>query len=175
MSATHPRKVHRHLIFVEEPHQCSYANLVSLNKYLYMQTDDCLLRWIKHRKAYLRKHLRKDNTLRCEYCGKTGLRINTKKLPLLATIDHKIPLSKTRNKHDEKNFVIACYTCNSAKGVMSEREFRQNKYCQSVKNNWAVKNVLKLFSKYCFCSLKICLTFKRFVVVLSERKSYGNN
>ena len=78
---------------------------------------------------------------------------------MLATIDHKIPVSKTKNKYDEKNFTIACYACNSAKGVMSEREFRQYLFNQAVKNNWAVRNILKLFSRYCFCSLRMCLTF----------------
>jgi len=159
MSATHPRKIHKHLIFVEDPHPSSYTSLVLLNKHLYKQTKDYLFYWLKYRKKYLQKYYRKNNTLRCDYCGKTGLKIQTKNLSMLATIDHIIPVSKTKNKYDEKNLTIACYTCNSAKGTMSEREFRQYLFKQAVENNWAVRIVLKLFSKYCFCSLKMCLTF----------------
>jgi len=94
MSTTHPRKIHRHLIFVEDPHPSSYTSLMLLNKHLHKQTKDYLFYWLKYRKKYLSKHYRKNNTLRCEYCGKTGLKIQTKNRSMLATIDHKVPLSK---------------------------------------------------------------------------------
>jgi len=143
---------------VEEPHPNSYASLVQLNKHLYMQTDDCLLRWLKFRKEYLRQHLDKVGVLCCDYCGKPSLKINTKDLSKLATIDHKVPLSKTRNKFDKHNFAVACCSCNQAKGTMPEWEFRKHLFFKAIRNSWATRAVVRLFGKYCFCSLKMCLT-----------------
>ncbi len=58
---------------------------------------------------------------RCHYCGK---RLSGAKV----TIDHKIPVSRGGGDVPE-NKVPACISCNSAKGPMTEEEFRRYGPC----------------------------------------------
>jgi 5-methylcytosine-specific restriction endonuclease McrA len=54
---------------------------------------------------------------RCHYCGK--------ELPAgKVTTDHKVPISRGGTDAPE-NKVPACISCNSAKGPMTEEEFRR--------------------------------------------------
>jgi 5-methylcytosine-specific restriction endonuclease McrA len=155
---TNLRKRPADLFFVEDPDPRSYASLLMLNKQLYLQTDECLTTWMKSRKAYLKGHLTKSRTLVCDYCGKTGLKIETKKKYLKATIDHAIPQSITKKRNDPKNFRIACDKCNSEKKTMSEFQFRKYLLINAIQQNKQLKYVIQLFVKYCCCSLKNCLT-----------------
>jgi 5-methylcytosine-specific restriction endonuclease McrA len=69
---------------------------------------------------YLRKQKIEHGDIHCEYCGKENLkiydwceRVNHNDV---ATVDHFYPKSKYEDlKKDEKNFIIACYSCNSKK------------------------------------------------------------
>jgi 5-methylcytosine-specific restriction endonuclease McrA len=155
---TNIRERTANLFFVEDPDPHSYASLLMLNKQLYLQTDECLTAWIKARKKYLKSHLTKSGTLICDYCGKTGLKIKTKKKHLQATIDHAIPKSITKKRNDPKNFRVACDKCNSEKKTMSEFQFRKYLLINALQKNMALKYVIQLFAKYCCCSLKNCLT-----------------
>jgi 5-methylcytosine-specific restriction endonuclease McrA len=156
---TNLRKVHAHLYFIDDPHPASYASLLMLNKYFYLQTDECLSKWMKFRKEYLRSRLNKSGTLTCDYCGKSGLVIRTKKENRRATIDHAIPKSITKKRSDPKNFRVACHKCNQDKKTMNEFEFRKYLLINVIKKNCALNNVIRLFVKYCSCSLRFCLTF----------------
>lgn len=152
-------KVHVHLFFVDDPYQGSYASLVLLNRQLRSQDYDHPKTWLDVRKKFLYKFREKHGTIKCEYCGRTNLKMKTKHLMDLATIDHVVPRSITKKKYDPANFKVACHTCNTAKGTMSEFQFRQYLLIKSIRNNRAVKNIIKLFVKYCFCSVRMCLTF----------------
>jgi 5-methylcytosine-specific restriction endonuclease McrA len=69
---------------------------------------------------FLREQKLKYGDIHCEYCGKKDLIIydwceNTNLIDV-ATVDHFYPKSKYDSlKQEEKNFVIACYSCNSNK------------------------------------------------------------
>ena len=152
-------KVHVHLFFIDDPHPGSYASLVLLNRQLRDQDYDHPKTWLKVRKNFLYQFRNKHGTIKCEYCGRTNLKIKTKHLQDLATIDHVVPRSITKKKYDPKNFKVACYHCNTTKGIMTEFQFRRYLFVIALKNNRAIKNVIKLFGRYCFCSLKMCLTF----------------
>jgi len=153
-----PRKVHVHLILVEDPHPNSYTSLLLLNRELRSKDYDHPKTWLKARKKFLYQYRMKHGTIKCQYCGRTNLKMKTKHLQDLATIDHVVPRSVTNKRYDPNNFKVACYNCNVAKGTMSEWEFRKYLFIKAIKNNLALKNVIKLFGKYCLCSLKLCLT-----------------
>lgn len=79
-------------------------------------------RWaqIEFNKNFLRKVEKKHNGLHCEYCGKKDLIIyewfEKTNNDIVATVDHFYPSSKYPDlKKDEKNFVVACYSCNGNK------------------------------------------------------------
>lgn len=58
----------------------------------------------------------------CHYCNRKMLTWDNPPYMSLASLDHAIPLSKGgTNKND--NFRIACFGCNTAKGVTSESEW----------------------------------------------------
>jgi hypothetical protein len=158
MSLSHPRKIHKHFIFVEEPHPCSYASLIRLNRQLARQTDDHPANWEKFRKKMLQQARAKHGTIKCEYCGRTNLKMFTKDKKNLATLDHVVPKKITRKKIDPGNIKVACCFCNQEKQEMSELQFRKHLFFKAIRNNRAAKNIIKLFFKYCFCSLKLCLT-----------------
>lgn len=55
--------------------------------------------------------------MNCAYCGKVTVRATSWPLkPDAATLDHVIPLSRGGN-HSRANAVLACWSCNSKKGV----------------------------------------------------------
>jgi 5-methylcytosine-specific restriction endonuclease McrA len=59
--------------------------------------------------------LQRDNWT-CQYCGANGHGVKL-------TIDHRVPTWRY-NDHTPKNLIVACRSCNSSKGRMSEQEFR---------------------------------------------------
>lgn len=107
----------KHTVLVENPSPESQAALVLLSQQ-YSELE--IAEWFAFKKEFLQKHLEADGELKCHYCGKTGLRIDSeppgKALGTLATIDHVIPLSKGGSQMDESNLVIACWPCNQKKG-----------------------------------------------------------
>ena len=69
---------------------------------------------------YLKKKVLEHEKLHCEYCGKKDLKVydwcEVVNLDDVATVDHFYPKSKFDDlKKEEKNFVIACYSCNNKK------------------------------------------------------------
>ena len=151
-------KVHAHLFFIDDPIPSSYASLLLLNRHLRSQDYDHPKTWLKVRKNFLYLFRKKHGTIKCEYCGRTNLKMKTKHLEDLATIDHAIPRSITKKKYDPKNFKVACHNCNQEKKTMTEFQFRKYLFKKALKNNWAIKRVINLFGKYCYCFLKIFLT-----------------
>ena len=59
----------------------------------------------------------KTKMTRCDYCD---IKLNRKNF----SVDHGMPLSRGGDTN-EKNLVYCCDKCNSAKGEMSDKEFRQ--------------------------------------------------
>jgi len=150
--------LHRHLFFVDDPHPSSFASLLLLNKHLRAQDYNHPRTWMNARRKFMFDFQKKHGAVHCEYCGKTGLKISTKNLDRIATIDHATPCSVTKRRYDPKNFRIACNKCNVMKGTMSEFQFRRHLFISAIRRNRAVKNIVKLFGKYCLCSIKMCLT-----------------
>lgn len=75
--------------------------------------------YMKARKIFLRRAKKRNGgSLYCEYCNKGPLKADAgnifSKLPM-ATIDHKIPLSKGGNRFDFDNMACSCSKCNSKK------------------------------------------------------------
>ena len=61
---------------------------------------------------------------RCYYCGiKTKAYLCSPHAPNYATRDHRVPLSRGGSNAIE-NMAVACRACNSAKGDLTEAEFR---------------------------------------------------
>lgn len=56
------------------------------------------------------------DTSKCHYCRRTTLRKDR-------TADHRVPL-KRNGAHSATNLVMACLSCNSAKGAKTESEFK---------------------------------------------------
>lgn len=87
------------------------------------------------------KDVKKEKELKCEYCGKSPLRIydmdrNKKSEDFLngrinnkfsrrdgATVDHKNPISKGGDKFNYDNLAVCCYNCNSKKGNISYEDW----------------------------------------------------
>lgn len=60
---------------------------------------------------------------RCYYCNlTTDLETETPDHPRLATVDHRLPLSRGGSRVGP-NAVLACFRCNHYKGDMTEEEF----------------------------------------------------
>ncbi len=69
----------------------------------------------------VRRRLADDNGWLCSYCG-GGVTIGFTAGFRLATIDHKIPVSRG-GTHKRYNLACACKSCNEAKGSMTVEEF----------------------------------------------------
>ena len=107
----------RHEVIVDDPIISTHAAAVLLSqKYKDWEIEE----WITIKREFLRKSKEREGDLVCHYCDKTGLNMEPdptgKKLGKLATIDHVIPISKGGSRTDEKNFVVACWSCNHKKG-----------------------------------------------------------
>lgn len=67
---------------------------------------------------------RQPTPLTCHYCGAAPLdRKLTRKHPLRATVDHKIPMVKRGSSSLRKNGVVACFPCNQDKGALMPDEW----------------------------------------------------
>ncbi len=75
---------------------------------------------LKFNTEFLKKVLREEQELKCEYCGKEDLiiyewcqKVNPNNV---ATIDHFYPKSKYEDlKRNEDNLVVSCHGCNTKK------------------------------------------------------------
>lgn len=78
----------------------------------------------KEIKARRKKNLVKNNRAFCYYC-RCQLAMNSRKKdqPNYATLDHRIPKSKTRGWELPNNKVLACKKCNDMKADMMPEEF----------------------------------------------------
>lgn len=79
--------------------------------------------WVEFREQLLRENQqRNDGKLVCYYCGRDDLVSEVEDMSsaarraILATIDHKVPLSKGGKQFDPDNCVVACCPCNEKKG-----------------------------------------------------------
>ncbi len=114
----------KHSIHMDDVHVSSYANLVLLNKtYASMESK----RWNRARRAFLNEQ-RKKGSLKCFYCYKSELKINTSGRANQATVDHYIPKSGGGDKFSASNFVVCCHSCNQRKGNMTPQEFLDSDY-----------------------------------------------
>jgi hypothetical protein len=114
----------KHIIHSDGVHIQSYAHLVLLNKvYASMESK----RWNVARRAFLTEE-RKKGTLKCFYCGKDNLKINSVNRRDQATVDHYIPKSGGGDPFSPSNFVVCCHSCNQKKSSMTPQEFLNSKY-----------------------------------------------
>ena len=124
MRRDNPWRAHglkRHMVLVEDPHPQSYAAQLKLRAQLLreaMKTGDewNYYFWASFRCKYLGRQRKEHGMLNCSYCDKKDLKIETKAIELLATIDHVLPVSKGGAMFDESNLKVACYECNQKKG-----------------------------------------------------------
>lgn len=64
----------------------------------------------------------------CFYCERemtAPALTDDRKHPLMATVEHRQPLSRGGDRHDRQNAVLACRDCNELKGNMTEAEFTE--------------------------------------------------
>ena len=112
-------------VLVEEPHPNSLAGLLLLEESYHEQEEKKdkmrdLQDYLDRRDAWLSTF----PVLQCHYCGKGPLEkgerelrkafINSKN-PMLATIDHKVPVSAGIDPADTSNWLVACKNCNVKK------------------------------------------------------------
>ena len=114
MSRRH-RSKHRHNVLVKEPYVESYAALVLLKRYYYSIVKPEWLVWLEFRTNHL-TIIQNTCELRCHYCNKGPLIIDANnKNPLVATLDHVIPIAKGGEVYNTTNLVVSCYPCNQKK------------------------------------------------------------
>lgn len=96
----------KQIVFVEEPHQQSYAA------------------------SFLHKTLSETGDLCCSYCQKNKLIIEEEGMFVpsrkKATIDHVNPISLGGNIYNIENVIVACEECNRLKGNMTLQDFLKN-------------------------------------------------
>ena len=129
-----------HSIYPDTPHIQSQASLVLLNNFYFEQDTDHtdnmkkLDLYLDLRHWWLGKF--KKGKLRCHYCNKGPLEAGERdiklayvnnKNPLLATIDHKIPVSEGCDPNDTDNWLPACKKCNVEKANRDYRDFMKSK------------------------------------------------
>ena len=107
----------RHSVLVKDPYVGSMAARVLLAVRLRRQE---LEDWFVFRAAFLKREKEERGVLRCHYCGREGLLEDVAEVPglaspMLATVDHVVPVSKGGALKDERNLVVACYPCNQRK------------------------------------------------------------
>ena len=105
-------------VLVQNPDVQSRAALVLLKRDLRKRVnyEDGYVGWLRFRWDFLNSILRKGYDLECHYCKKGPLLIDAdNNHPMVATLDHFIPLAKGGGKFDEKNLVVCCYPCNQKK------------------------------------------------------------
>ena len=110
----------RHDILVEDPHLTSHAALILLRDKL---SKEVIAEYLEFRLKFLGGF----PELTCSHCGVTDLLVETDNTDLLATVDHKTPLSKGGALLDPDNCVVACYPCNNNRKNMGMEEFRRRK------------------------------------------------
>jgi len=86
--------------------------------------------WLNFRHDFLNKELKEKGELKCAYCPRNDLVIGSLEhynknnhITNLATVDHVQPLSKGGKRYDVGNLVVACRSCNAAKGNSEPDKF----------------------------------------------------
>lgn len=123
MSRDNPWRKHRirqHRVLVADPHIQSPAAQVMLRIQLLKEAmkkgDEWdYYFWMGFRSKWLGRQRKEFGILKCFYCNKQDLKIETKKTEMLATIDHWKPVARGGGMFDEQNLRVACNKCNQAK------------------------------------------------------------
>jgi 5-methylcytosine-specific restriction endonuclease McrA len=108
----------RNVVLNDEPPVTSRAALVLLNAVLSEQER---AEWNEFRLKFLRA-----STMTCEYCQKAGLTeelVPGQGFPMLATLDHKLAISKGGSRYDTSNIAVACFPCNKSKADLTLDEW----------------------------------------------------
>lgn len=83
--------------------------------------------------AHYRKVITRRDGARCHYCGVRTVEMPTQaRNPAQRTIDHKIPRSQG-GPTNHRNLVIACLTCNEARGNRDYWEFKRSRALPSTR------------------------------------------
>lgn len=106
----------------------SYANLVLLER-LYAKQEH--RQWMRERKNFLAEEVKKNGVLRCYYCGRDDLKINSKNRGDIATVDHFVPKSGGGDPCAHTNFRVCCSSCNKKKGSQHPDSFMSSKYLKN--------------------------------------------
>ena len=122
----------KHVVYTEDVHIQSYANLVLLQR-LYTQIESN--RWSKVRKQFLEKELDTHKKLTCYYCNNSKLKLKSNKRNEQATVDHIVPKSEGGEAFSASNFVVCCNSCNKKKASKTFDEFINSKYIQKKRIN----------------------------------------
>ena len=140
-SKTGSTKFNHIIYFVNDVSIKSQSALILLNEY-YAERDVDKLAEMKERQDYFnRRHLfllrikKERGSLECHYCHKKNLEVGFRSItmsnlnnknPMLATIDHKVPVVAGIDILDESNWLVSCKKCNGRKGSRSYEDFTKN-------------------------------------------------
>jgi len=108
----------RHAVVMKDPPLKSLAARVLLERRLRRQE---IVDYLTFKKAFLNVVREVEGTLRCHYCGLTGLTESVGDNPTkaelrrMATVDHVVPRSRGGSERDPENLVVACWSCNQRK------------------------------------------------------------
>lgn len=124
---------------ITEPDITSPAALVLLAK-KYFGLDKSIyteFRMTKIRNRWMRNKLKTPDTkggLTCQICGRQGLQpFKMSDKNKLATLDHIIELKEGGKWNDPTNFRVACYSCNTNRNSMGNKQSHlKNKYYSNV-------------------------------------------
>jgi len=119
---------HKHRVLIPAPHPESLGALVRLNhKLSHYDPDKAGYKtWLEFRERTLKKWLKGQGDLVCDYCGKASLKIDAPaNSSNLCTLDHVIPRAKGGDRFNLDNLVICCHPCNQKKGVKSYSTFKK--------------------------------------------------
>lgn len=112
-----PKKIKfKVLVFTNNPHPQSLANLVLMNKEY--EKHDRSRNWrtkLADRHRIMRRLRQAGIPFTCVHCGRKKLDPFTDDKNKLATLDHVLPQS-LGGSSEERNLAISCYRCNTRRG-----------------------------------------------------------
>ena len=118
----------RHDITMATVDRTSYANLILLQRRYAQLENRC---WMRSRKNFLAEELQKHGTLTCHYCGRTNLKLKSKRRCEQATVDHVVAKSNGGDPYDRENFAVCCASCNKKKASKTADDFINSKYLKT--------------------------------------------
>jgi 5-methylcytosine-specific restriction endonuclease McrA len=124
----------KHNVLIKNVQSNSHAASVLLHQ-VYEQMERRA--WSKARDAFLTEELEKHGTLRCHYCGRSGLKRKCGSMKDRATVDHVQATSKGGDMFDHKNFRVCCDSCNRKKSNSPVEIFEASKYLTNKKKSIA--------------------------------------